>query len=574
MQDNSGYDFTIPLKRLSEVLGDSSPIWPSRENFESIIFWNEDFSRQLASSIPLIVYQDLARIFGNSLTFKYYLGGNVVLDLSQSIDQEIIERFQDQTRQAATLIFDFKVDKKAIIESYFPGLAQSCKTFLFIYSEPLEKFLAKSDLSQLETKFWDEKPDQKTVILVPEKPIFLNGPYFSIIGGEYLASIGTVIPDEPIDTRTIKVLYERCENSVKWQTSFLRHLTPLNLTFSILAGENDSITRALLIRSINIVLLYIADRSIIRNKTWISVFISSQQSVEIQLTEQDVNLGDNLNIGAQVLMDIFKWVYDLNWKVTDRLPLVQIGIVQALGASEHGVRYRLLIENARSIYDGLQWNWKAFIEGRVEEYVGQILDLEQFISDTVRAFAEQISSMTKSLNETMLAAVGVFIASFIAALFTTTFNPVVFRIGLLVYAGYILIFPMIASLFQQRDQFRIYIDDFELRRKRFEDRLFKNKVDQIIGKQIDKSTIRFRKAVIYTIITYLLVIFLLIAAAMIIPEFIQRSINEPQPTTTPIMTTPTVTQIEYWAMSDHKFGVPKQYHIKSKHHSFSSEFYD
>ena len=543
MEGVSQHDYKTPLNRLSEALGDLAPTWPSREEFDSIVYWNEDFSRQAAVSIPLSVYQELSAIFGDALTFRFSLGGAVVFDLGQPISQEIIDQFQVQSRQATTITFDFQLDKKALIESQYPALAQSCRPFLIIFSETLKNFLDKCNLTQLETRLWDKGSDRKTVILIPERPIYLNGSFLAVIGGEYLASIDTVIPVEPNDPQTIKILYERCENSVKWQTTFVQQLTPLNLDFLIHAGEDQPITRALLIHRINIILLYIADRSIIRNKTWISVFISSQQSVEIQFAQREEKIGENLIIGTQVLFDLFKWVYDPNWKVTDRMPLVQIGIVNALSASDHEVRYRLLIENAKSIYDGLQWHWKAFIEGKLDEYVHQVVELEQFVSDTVHVFAEQISGITKSLNETMLAAVGVFIASFIAALFTTTFNPVVFRIGLLVYAGYICIFPMIISMLQQHDQFKVYKDDFELRRKRFEQRLYKDNVDQIIGKQIEKSTTRFTSAVINTVITYLLVVFLLVAAAIIIPEVIQRSINNLQLSPTPTMiATSTATQ--------------------------------
>ena len=533
-------DYVTALNRLSEVLGDSAPVWASREEFDGIIYWNEDFSRQVAVSIPINIYQELYAIFGDALTFRFYLGGILVLDLTQNISQETLDQFRNQTRQAATITFDFHLDKITLVNSLYPDLILSCRPFLFIYPETLENFLANCNLTQLEMQFWDQEFDRKTVFLIPKRSIFLNGPFLAIVGGEYLMSLDSVIPIEHDAPLITDIFYERCVNSVKWQTAFVQHLTPLHLDFSIHAGEDDFITRTLLLHRINTILLYIADRSIIRNKIWISVFISSQQSVEIQLTDHPENIIGNLAIGAQVLFELFNWVYDPNWKVTDRIPLVQIGIVHALGAAEPTVRYRLLIENAKGIFDGLQWHWKAFIEGKVEEYIHQILDLEQFVSDTVRQFAEQISSITKGLNETMLAAVGVFIASFIAALFTTTFNPVVFRIGLLVYAGYILIFPMIIYMLQQRDQFKVYKDDFELRRKRFEDRLYKENVDQIIGKQIDRSTTRFNKAVRYTVITYLLVIFLLIAAAIIFPEVIQRSFTELQSTPTPTVVTTSI----------------------------------
>src|SRR3990170_3607518 len=130
MQEVTGSDYKTPLTHLSDALGDSAPTWPAREEFDSIVYWNEDFSRQVAVSIPINVYQELSAIFGSALTFRFSLGGAVVLDLSQPITQEVMDRFQERTRQATTLIIDFQLDKKVLIESHYPDLTQSCRTFL------------------------------------------------------------------------------------------------------------------------------------------------------------------------------------------------------------------------------------------------------------------------------------------------------------------------------------------------------------------------------------------------------------------------------------------------------------
>ena len=103
-----------------------------------------------------------------------------------------------------------------------------------------------------------------------------------MVGGENLAKLKyLIIPANSIDPQITRDLYERCRNSVNRQTNFVKHLTPAQLDFKVDAGEDDLITRALFIHRINAILLYIADRSVIRNKIWISIFISTEQSIEI-----------------------------------------------------------------------------------------------------------------------------------------------------------------------------------------------------------------------------------------------------------------------------------------------------
>jgi hypothetical protein len=60
--------------------------------------------------------------------------------------------------------------------------------------------------------------------------------------------------------------------------------------------------------------------------------------------------------------------------------------------------------------------------------------VETMVSETVVAFADRTAALTKSLTDTILAAVAVLIGSFIAAAFATPFNATLFRIGVLTQA--------------------------------------------------------------------------------------------------------------------------------------------
>jgi hypothetical protein len=528
------------IVRLSTHLADPAPDWSVREELDTLHYRDENLGSALILSIPFELFLDLKNSFDQALTLKISLEGAVMLDLGKEFSAEVYERFHQeiQASNSPTFIFEFRLNKQTLLQKYFQNTNQYVFTYLYIFPKAFETLLTRSSLLQIEGLFWKDKADCKVIIIIPSQSIFLSGDYLSIIGGEFTYkydSVNSVAQNKP---ETKQTLFERCQDVVKWQDHFVNFLTPYHLYVSPISSADDFITQAIFINFVNLVLLYFADRSISRNKSLITIFNGIQQSVEIKLTMPGERKFDNLVQQIPLLFELFEWAYDPHWNVSDRLPLVQIGMVQSLNASEPEFRYRLLLENIGSIYEGLKWHWKAFIEGKVEEYVRQVQDLEQVVSDAVRAFTEQISLLNKNLLETMLAAVGVVIASFIAFLFSDHFNPVVFQIGIWVYCIYMLIFPMIISLKQQNEQFTAYEEDFEVRRKQFEERLYKEKVEAIIGDHVSKNKARFRNAIYYTRLTYILVIITFFISSIFLPSLISKSIATPLPTQSPAIVAP------------------------------------
>jgi len=297
-------------------------------------------------------------------------------------------------------------------------------------------------------------------------------------------------------------------------------LTPLHLKVKGQTPPGDLITNALWIHLTNLIILYTADRTAIRaDGRWVAVYAGAKQSVELTLGDPKDVLNKELQAGVSDLLRLVEWAYDPRWSA-DRLPLVQIGIVQALHAADPSVRYRLLLHNAAGIFEGLRWHWKAFIESKVDTYVAQVQALEDYVADTVQAFSDQIAAMIKSLSDTMLAAVGALLGSFIAALFKDKFNPTVFVIGMGVYAAYVLIFPLGYNMLNQWGRYRVIVEEFEIRRRRFEERLYPEKVKQIVGTQITKGQKRFKCWFAVTLLAYIVVIILAILAAAFVPRLV------------------------------------------------------
>lgn len=516
-------DLISPMENFSKALGKYSPDWIVRERLDIIDFRSEEFSSEQALSIPFETIQDLQNTFGKALTLKFSLGGAELLTANEEITPKKFSDFRHGVNESKSPFLEvyFRVDKKTLITNYFPECNDNVRPYLYIFQEAFENLICSSNLLQLESLLWQDEPDRKALIILPSMSILINGVYLSIIGKEFLSSLTSLIPDEAnLPDKRID-LFDRCQDSVRWQIPFIKYLTPLHFYITPSYVEPKSkIFLALLTHLTNIILLFISERTVSRNKETYSLFIGSQQSLEIKHHPANDN---NLKIeiaDVVTLFKLFEWTYDKHWKVSDRIPLVQIGFVQSLNASDPGYRFPLLLHNAGSIYEGLQWHWKAFAENKIEEFTQQVQDLEDYVSSTVKSFNDQIVSIVRGLNENMLAAVLALIGSFIAALFSDKFNPLIFRIGLLVYAGYIFLFPLTFNMANQWGQYKAIESDFSARRKRFEDRFYPDKVELIIGDQIKKNVARFKRWFVNTILTYLIVTFIAIAVAIILPEVI------------------------------------------------------
>ena len=66
--------------------------------------------------------------------------------------------------------------------------------------------------------------------------------------------------------------------------------------------------------------------------------------------------------------------------------------------------------------------WRAFIEDRFTQYLDKERQLEGVVNEVVTAFGDKAAALTKTLSDTLLAAIAALIGSAIAAAFKTPFN--------------------------------------------------------------------------------------------------------------------------------------------------------
>jgi hypothetical protein len=512
-----------PLLAFGEALGIASDVWVKREELEQIAYTDYNFSQEMAKELTLDLITSLRDAYGDALTCSFRLGDLPVLVINLDTDNKSLEKFRGSIQDSPTIVFEFTLNKTRLVENWL-GSVPGYRMFLYLFPNALESFLV-SNLSRLESLLWglELETAHKVVLLVPDHEIWLDGSYLAVLGGEQIEHLPDVVSKPPHDADELRNMYKTCQKNLNWQSPWLKHLTPLHLKVDGQIPRDDSIAKVLLVHQINSIILYTADRTVgDNNKPSSSTYAGANQSVELTLRNPAYPIDEKILAGVRDLMEMLEWAYNPKWS-DDRLPLVQIGVVQALHAASPLVRYQLLLHNAPNIFNGLKWHWKAFIEGKVDNYVSQIQALEDYVANTVQVFADKITDMIKSLSDTMLAAVGVLIGSFIAALFKDKFDPNIFAIGMGVYALYVLIFPLFYNMKHQWEQYQVLCDSFKERQIRFEERLYPEKVSEIVGAQITDSQGRFKRWFYATFVAYIIVILLAIVAALLVPEFIEKT---------------------------------------------------
>jgi len=520
-----------PLLALGKALGIAPDVWGKNESLNQIEYTDYDFNQTMVEELTMDLITSLRDAYGDALICGFRLGDRPVLDINLDTDANSLDEFRDIIQDSPTIILKFTLNKTRLIENWL-GNEPDYRVFLYLFPNALENFL-DSNLSQLESLLWGSELEtaHKVVLLVPDREIWLDGSYLAVLGGEQIEQWREAVAKPPHNGDELKNMYNICQNNLKWQVPWLKHLTPLHLKVDRKISRDDSIAKKILVHQVNSIILYTADRTVgDNNKPIVSTYAGANHSVELTHKNPADQIEEKVLAGVSNLMEMLEWAYNSTWSA-DRLPLVQIGVTQALHAASPHDRCQLLLHNAPNIFDGLKWHWKAFIEGKVDSYVSQIQALEDYVADTVQAFADQITDMIKSLSDTMLAAVGVLIGSFIAALFRNKFDPSIFAIGVGVYALYVFIFPLCYNMKHQWEQYQTLRDNFKMRQKRFEDWLYSEKVNKIVGTQITDSQHRFKRWFYATLVAYIIVIVLAIAAVLLVPEFIEN-------TTPPVVFTP------------------------------------
>jgi len=519
-----------PLETFGAALGIDRAVWPAEESLAELTY-DALVGADRAAALPLQLLHELTVAYGDGLACRFLLDEQTVLSLSPTLAADDLARFHAAIEGIPLVRLALRLDKEALAGAWVGDAPPYCRVIPYLYSERLAHVLRRP-LDQLGRELWGADKGRKVVFVVPDRAIYLNGDYLAIVGDGAAAAWSAAIPAVAPDADRVVHMRETCDELLTWHGLSLDGLTPLHLAVAGACAPDDDIAAALWTHLANLSILYLANRTAAGNGAPpVATFNGSKRSVDIAFGDPAGDGSNALQDGARQLVRLVEWVYDPHWsssRSADRLSLVQTVVVQALQSVERADRYARLLTIAPSLVADAQWLWQSFIEERIDDYLTQVRDLEDYVDKTVQGVTDQTSALVKSVSDTALSAVAALLGSFVAALVNPSLKRPIFTFGMILYAVYVVLFPLFYNMWTQRQTFKNALADFRLRRARFEDRLTRDKVGQIVGQRIVNNERRFNRTFRVTVAAYVVVVILALVAAFVLPGLLLHTATAPR----------------------------------------------
>ena len=519
MSNQAYHTFITPLILFGDKLNIPQDIWRTYEESDQIYYSDPELASNLAKSLELECLTSLVDNYQDAITCQFLLNELPLLELDSTINDQKLNSFRAEIIDLDSLKLIFKIDKQKIIERLFARTIPSeVKVSLYFFNSSLEEFLNQK-LYDLEEQM-NLSQDCKIVFLVAEQTMLLEGKYLSVWGGNEIFNVEALTIPNFEELNWLKRIRQKRLDNLTWQGFELKYFTPLYFEFEQLDSFTNDVANKLRNYAAQMILLYMADRSFKKQDSLISIFNASNKKIEIKVNKYiNLNRRDDLN-NIKTLFDLFKWIYACSETSYDKLSIAQITIVEILQPLDKVIYYQSFISKAEIVFADTRYRTKAFAEKKIDDYIQQELNLEDYIVNSMKVFEDEIINLINNISETIKGAITVSIGSFVAAVLGGNFNPFIFRLSLGAYITYILIFPFLLTMNNQYYKYELMVLSYEERIKRFNNKLDPQKVEKIIGDRFAKIRDKSNLFFILVGFLYLLVIGAGIYAIICVPTFV------------------------------------------------------
>lgn len=410
------------------------------------------------------------------------------------------------------------VDKSAAIEETFPG--EQC--VWFVTGEAAARRLDRGVAALDDWLF--EVPDKPARLLISDTNVRLTGPRLSVAGGQFLLEPPAPSGDA---SRAIERMDSIAVDTARWSGPYEPGVTPAHLTVTGTGWESD-VGRQLLRNLAALTLLYTADRARATDDRAIRAQFFGRDRLVIVKGPPSLDELRQPADTAKALEELLKWCYDEEpdnsqraW-VSERLQLLQVAVVDLLYAVEPSRRTQAFVASLPDLIMTARSSWKAFLADSLSAHTREVAKLVEAVDAATHQFTARVAEISKSMIESMLAAVAVVVGSLIASTVSDDFNANVFQIGMYMYAAYLVAFPGIAGLWNQHARFQTANASFRRRRERFIDALGEELTERTEGRAVDDARERFWWAFGAAAILYVVVALALVWGAQVVPEMVAR----------------------------------------------------
>jgi hypothetical protein len=358
----------------------------------------------------------------------------------------------------------------------------------------------------------------------------LTGPLLRVTGGDFLDS--AAIPAARFPAEVIAALRGARRENVSVDAAVIGDLTPWHVQASPSAacsGVGEEVRTRLAALHAQLCLLSLCDRArSCGTPTAARVeFRSTESLVPVTADAAGTDLLAVTGPQSCALTSVVSWCYEdvlhpaaRTW-TAQRLQFVQVRIAMLAGAAPDTgqpasvLRAIIDVDTTKDVF------WKSFLEDAVSDYLDRIREFDDMIDTTADVYGEQASGITDKLTSSVLAAVGAFIGSIIAAAFSKPFNADLFRAGVWAYTTYLAVFPASLGLAAHASRYCDLHTRFERRRSDYESLLGADHVSQRIGTRIADARRRWKQFFAIAVILYIAIVALAFIGSIELPQVIK-----------------------------------------------------
>ena len=535
------------LLRIAQALGSELSAVPSWEYLETIAFDTSTYEIEQALTLDIPALHALLHELNIEVTCYFALHEQCLADDEDEIVLNIfrdghkpdeVNRFRERILPCDELIFVFTLEKSELVRLYNLE-ASHTHVFLFLFKEaildyfgrPQEWSSARSTqdcLRDLERGLWPGDRTEKIIILTQALPLFLDGPYLAFAGGELLHRWRELSPTTAPDMERLNKLYNNGRELVKWDRQWVQRLTPYHLDlhagqeFAVAANPTARTLHALLQQHLlNLCVLFTANHTIQKKREWVAGYWDAENRVEMpSAPTADASIPVKSLDKAPGLLQAVRWVYTSQWP-RDRIYFLQSAVTQEVRLRPTIDSNQVLLDEIETIHTGMERRLAQFVRDKEHAFSAAERALQTFSIETAESFSRQTSEIIKAVSETMLAAIAALLGSFIAAGFdNNSFDARIFTVGMVVYALYVLFFPLLYNMSNQWSRFHALAENVDAGYGRFSDKLGSDRAQELAGERITGSKRRFQVWFYLTVVVYILAIIGGLVAAFLVPQLL------------------------------------------------------
>jgi hypothetical protein len=465
--------------------------------------------------------------YGDAAMFQFKTMDYVDLEVAGALDPPDIERLAAEAGAAAGASYDLviRVDKSALAHRLGPPRPETLVQ-IFFFAGVFDSYLRKGP-QRLERALW-QQTNSRLLVAVLDTDLQIKGDALSVLGGSHLQDFAQ---EAARDARSgLQRVADRRNDFIGWEGDLATSLTPRHFNHpgeSVRGQIGDSLDAI----TVGLAAMYLCDRArlVTRNdgRGFVQAEFRGREHVAFVPIDWTVTLADVDAAQRTAIAAVVDWCYqELPQQpgtdmAADRLPFIQTRVAQLLESRPEDRRLAGLARAMPTIQEGVRWQWRAFVEGRITEYLGHVKELEKGVGETVTRLSDQTSALVKRLTETSLAAVAALIASFIAATFKDPFQAELFRIGMMAYAAYVVVFPLLLGVSSTYGDARLATKAFQRQRENLAAVLGDDRVTQLVGSRTDDARGRFRFWSVVVVVLYLVAATAAVVAVFVVPDLVK-----------------------------------------------------